>query len=95
VPVIASDTQKQPSARHSVKLPAPFAECETDMHPTHRTSYGRSRRRRSHLAIKSDVPGSCPLTALPKQHHRACPESGYVRPGLRITIRKYGIGLDD
>lgn len=65
------------------------------MHPTHRISPGRTRRRRSHLALKPDVPGSCPLTALPKQHHRACPESGYVRPGLRITVRKFGIGVDN
>ena len=64
------------------------------MHPTHRISYGRTRRRRSHLALTNDIPGTCPLTALPKQHHRACTESGYVRPGLKITVRKHGIGVE-
>jgi hypothetical protein len=29
---------------------------------------------------------------MPKLHHRACAESGYVRPGLRIKVRKLGIG---
>jgi hypothetical protein len=28
-----------------------------------------------------------------KQHHRACPESGYVRPGLKIKVAKLGIGV--
>lgn len=27
-------------------------------------------------------------------HHRVCAESGYVRPGLRIKVRKLGIGVD-
>jgi hypothetical protein len=29
---------------------------------------------------------------MPKQHHRVCKESGYVRPGLRISVPKLGIG---
>jgi hypothetical protein len=31
---------------------------------------------------------------MPKQHHRVCKESGYVRPGLKIVVRKLGIGVD-
>jgi hypothetical protein len=34
----------------------------------------------------------CPLSGMPKQHHRACKESGYVRPGLVISVPKLGIG---
>jgi hypothetical protein len=34
-----------------------------------------------------------PLSGMPKQHHRACAESGYVRPGLKITVPKLGIGV--
>lgn len=37
----------------------------------------------------------CPLSGMPKRHHRACAESGYVRPGLRITVRKLKIGTND
>ena len=36
----------------------------------------------------------CPLTGNPKQHHRVCKESGYVRPGLSIRVPKLGIGTD-
>jgi hypothetical protein len=32
---------------------------------------------------------------MPKLHHRACKESGYVRPGLRVTVRKLKIGVND
>jgi hypothetical protein len=30
---------------------------------------------------------------MPKQHHRACKESGYVRAGLQIKVPKLGIGV--
>ncbi len=62
------------------------------MHPTHRTSPGRKRRRRSHHALKAKHQTMCPLTGQPKQHHRVCKESGYVRPGLVIRVPKLGIG---
>jgi hypothetical protein len=39
------------------------------------------------------IPTVCPLSGMPKQHHRACVESGYVRPGLRIKVPKLGIGV--
>ncbi len=62
------------------------------MIPTHRVTSGRSRRRRSHNAIVAIAQTSCPLSGEPKQHHRACAESGYVRPGLVISVPKLGIG---
>ncbi len=65
------------------------------MHPTHRTSKGRTRRRRSHDSIVADEIGTCPVSEAPKQHHRACKESGYVRPGLTIKVPKLGIGGDN
>ncbi len=63
------------------------------MLPPQRQSHGRSRRRRSHHALKAQVPTQDPLSGMPKQHHRACQESGYVRPGLKITVPKLGIGV--
>jgi large subunit ribosomal protein L32 len=63
------------------------------MLPPQRQSYGRTRRRRSHQALKQAKPTFDPLSGTPKMHHRACKESGYVRPGLKITVRKLGIGV--
>lgn len=62
------------------------------MLPAFRQSYGRTRRRRSHHALKPLQVGVDPLSGMPKQHHRVCKESGYVRPGLRISVPKLGIG---
>lgn len=64
------------------------------MHPTHRISPSRTRKRRSHHALKPQLPTTCPLSGTPKMHHRVCKESGYVRPGLRIRVPKLGIGVD-
>ena len=58
-----------------------------------RQSHGRTRRRRSHHAMKAMTPSVCPLTGMPKMHHRACKESGYVRAGLQIKVPKLGIGV--
>ncbi|MCA9721814.1 MAG: 50S ribosomal protein L32 [Gemmatimonadetes bacterium] len=63
------------------------------MVPAQRQSHGRSRRRRSHDALKAQLPAMCPLSGMPKMHHRACTESGYVRPGLTIKVPKLGIGV--
>jgi ribosomal protein L32 len=63
------------------------------MLPAFRQSYGRTRRRRSHHALKPVKPTVDPLSGMPKMHHRACKDSGYVRPGLRITVPKLGIGV--
>ncbi|MFN0131055.1 MAG: 50S ribosomal protein L32 [Phycisphaerales bacterium] len=63
------------------------------MLPAFRQSYGRTRRRRSHHAMTATKPTVDPLSGMPKQHHRACKDSGYVRAGLRITVPKLGIGV--
>lgn len=63
------------------------------MLPAQRQSKGRSRRRRSHHAMTGAIPAVCPLSGMPKMPHRACNESGYVRPGLRIKVAKLGIGV--
>lgn len=65
------------------------------MLPVQRVSRGRSRRRRAHDSITPVTSSMCPLSGMPKRHHRACEESGYVRPGLRITVRKLKIGTND
>jgi ribosomal protein L32 len=63
------------------------------MLPPMRVSYGRTRRRRSHHALTGAKPTLCPLSGMPKMHHRVSKESGYVRPGLRISVPKLGIGV--
>lgn len=63
------------------------------MHPTHRLSPGRTRRGRAHHALKAVPQTTCPLTGTPKQHHRTCHDSGYVRPGLVIKVPKLKIGV--
>ena len=64
------------------------------MQPCFRSSHGRTRRRRSHHAMSPVHPTVCPLSGMPKMHHRVCKESGYVRPGLRISVPKLKIGVD-
>lgn len=63
------------------------------MLPTHRQSYGRSRRRRAHDALTPADSTICPLSGMPKLHHRVSAQSGYVRPGLVIRVKKLGIGV--
>jgi ribosomal protein L32 len=63
------------------------------MLPAFRQSYGRTRRRRSHHALKAIRPSVCPLSGMPKLHHRVSIESGYVRAGLQIKVPKLGIGV--
>ncbi len=64
------------------------------MNPTHRVSPGRTKRRRAHHALTAPQPTVDPLSGMPKMHHRAAKESGYVRAGLRITVKKLGIGVE-
>ena len=64
------------------------------MLPAQRQSHGRTRRRRSHDSLKGLSVTLDPLSGLPKQHHRVCKDSGYVRAGLRISVPKLGIGVD-
>ena len=63
------------------------------MLPPQRQSYGRTRRRRSHHAMKAKTVAVDPLSGMAKMHHRASKESGYVRAGLKITVPKLGIGV--
>lgn len=63
------------------------------MLPPQRVSHGRTRRRRNHHALDPIHPTLCPLTGLPKLHHRVCKSSGYVRAGLQIKVPKLGIGV--
>lgn len=63
------------------------------MQPAFRQSYGRTRRRRAHHALSPVHPTVCPLTGLPRMHHRVAKESGYVRAGLQIKVPKLGIGV--
>ena len=65
------------------------------MLPTHRQSKGRSRRRRSHDALKAFTVTIDPVSGMPKQHHRVAKASGYVRPGLKIVVKKLKIGVAD
>lgn len=65
------------------------------MLPNTRVPHGRTRRRRSHHALTGATPGICPLTGRSRAHHRACKESGYVRPGLKIRVAKLKIGIGD
>jgi ribosomal protein L32 len=64
------------------------------MLPNQRVSYGRSRRRRNHHALDAITVALDPISGMPKQHHRVAAQSGYVRPGLRISVPKLKIGLD-
>lgn len=62
------------------------------MLPPQRVSYGRTRRRRNHHALTPIVPTVCPISGMPKLHHRVSKDSGYVRPGLTIKVPKLKIG---
>jgi ribosomal protein L32 len=62
------------------------------MNPVQKISYGRTRRRRAHHALTPITVGQDPVSGMPKQHHRAAAESGYVRPGLKVSVPKLGIG---
>lgn len=63
------------------------------MLPNQKISYGRTRRRRAHHAMDVKNIGLDPVSGMPKAHHRAGEESGYVRPGLTIQVPKLGIGV--
>lgn len=64
------------------------------MLPNQKISYGRTRRRRNHHALEATTSTLCPISGMPKQHHRVSAESGYVRPGLRISVPKLKIGIE-
>lgn len=60
------------------------------MQPCFRTSHGRSRRRRSHHAIRAANTVLCPNCGAAKRPHHACASCGYVRPGLTLKSSKIG-----
>ena len=64
------------------------------MLPNQKISYGRTRRRRNHHAMTETTVTVDPVSGMPKQHHRVAKDSGYVRPGLRISVPKLGIGVE-
>jgi ribosomal protein L32 len=64
------------------------------MLPPQKICYGRTRRRRAHHALTGVVTTLCPISGMPKLPHRVSRESGYVRPGLRISVPKLKIGID-
>jgi len=64
------------------------------MLPAQRQTHGRTRRRRSHDALTGRPVTLCPVTSMPKDHHRCCRQSGYYRPGLTIVVPKLGIGVE-
>jgi len=58
------------------------------MLPVQRKTSGQARDRRSHQALKAQVPVRCPNCGSSKRPHAACGECGYVRPGLKLKINK-------
>ncbi|MFW5652763.1 MAG: 50S ribosomal protein L32 [Planctomycetota bacterium] len=58
------------------------------MHPTHRISPGRKRRRRSHHALERKQVDVCPNCGEVKLPHCACSNCGYVKPGLQLREEK-------
>ena len=60
------------------------------MTPAFRQSPGRTRRRRSHQAIKAVHTELCPNCGTAKRPHTACTGCGYVRPGLQVKTSRAG-----
>ena len=58
------------------------------MLPKQKPSRSRSRRRRSHQALRAANYVECPKCNQPKLPHAACGNCGYVRPGLSIQVEK-------
>ncbi len=56
------------------------------MLPCQRKTRSQSRMRRSHQALKPTVAVRCPNCGSAKLPHAACPECGYVRPGLKLKV---------
>jgi ribosomal protein L32 len=75
-------------------LPPAHIRTQSPMLPTQKVSYGRTRRRRSHQALKPITVAMDPISGMPKAHHRVAKDSGYVRPGLKIVVPKLGIGVE-
>lgn len=60
------------------------------MQPAQKLSRSRTRRRRSHNALRTPNIVDCPRCNSPKLPHAACENCGYVRPGLSVLAEKEG-----
>lgn len=69
---------------------SPADSHEDAMTPAFRQSPGRTRRRRSHQAIKAVHTVLCPNCGTAKRPHTACTGCGYVRPGLQVKTSRAG-----
>jgi large subunit ribosomal protein L32 len=58
------------------------------MLPTQKLSRARTRRRRSHHALRAAHYVDCPQCNNPKLPHAACGNCGFVRPRLSLDIKK-------
>jgi len=58
------------------------------MLPTQKLSRARTRKRRSHHALKAVNYVDCPQCNSPKLPHATCENCGFVRPGLSLDIKK-------
>ena len=56
------------------------------MVPKQKISRRRTRIRRSHHARTGPNLADCPQCNSPKLPHAACPNCGYVRPGLKLEV---------
>ncbi|MAE66615.1 MAG: 50S ribosomal protein L32 [Phycisphaeraceae bacterium] len=58
------------------------------MVPCQRKTRTQGGKRRSHDALRATTTTYCPNCSHPKLPHAACPECGYVRPGLKLQLSK-------
>ena len=58
------------------------------MLPKYKKSRCRTRTRRAHHAIRPVNYVDCPGCNQPKLPHAACGNCGYVRPGLKLQVKK-------
>jgi len=58
------------------------------MLPVQRTSRSQGKMRRSHDRLKAAHAVTCPNCGAAKRPHVACPECGYVRPGLSLKTKQ-------
>lgn len=58
------------------------------MLPTKKSSKSRTRRRRSHHALKATNYSVCPKCDQAKLPHAACANCGYVNPKIKLKLGK-------
>lgn len=64
------------------------------MLPVQRKTRTQTRKGRSHHALETPVPVTCPHSGVPKRPHTVCSETGYVppngnRPGFFLDIKLF------